>query len=362
MSRMTAYIGLGSNLGDRRRFIEDALGMMRETPGIEALKSTEPIETEALGKANDPKFLNAVAELKTTLPAEKLHHRLKEIEDALGRVRKEKWGPRTIDLDLLLFGDEIINSDTLVVPHTQMYLRSFELNGLRQLNAKVMHPVLKETVETLAGRLNGCDFMMKSDEPMLISIAGNIGAGKTTLAKNLASAMSCGVILERYDTNPFLAKVYGGNKDLALDSQLYFLTSRLEQLEPANMGKGRPAVADYVFDKELIYANVLLSREQLTLYEKIYTRLDGGICPAILIYLTDSPKQCLERIHQRNRPYEQQIQTGFLEQIDAGYKKLTAGWENSPVITLNEYDCRNQKSVDRLARQVEYYIGAPGKS
>jgi deoxyadenosine/deoxycytidine kinase len=237
-----------------------------------------------------------------------------------------------------------------------MHLRSFELNGLRQLNAKLIHPVLKETVSALAGRLNGGDFVMKNDEPILISIAGNIGAGKTTLAKNLALAMSCGVILERYDTNPFLAKVYGGNRDLALDSQLYFLTSRLEQLNPAKLDKGRAVVADYVFDKELIYANVLLSKEQLTLYEKIYTRLDGGICPAILIYLTDSPKQCLERIHQRNRPYEQKIQTGFLEQIDAGYKKLIAGWKQSPVITLDEFDCLNQKSVDRLARQIEYYI------
>lgn len=357
MSGTIAYIGLGANLGERKRFIEDALQMLRQTPESELVAATEPIETTPLSNANQPRYLNAVAEVRTNLSAENFHRRLIEIENACERKRGKKWASRNIDLDLLLFGNEIINTDKLIVPHPHTHLRTFTLKGLCELNPSVVHPVLKETVEALAGRLNGCDFAPMTDKARLISIAGNIGAGKTTLAKNLAKALSCRVILEAYDTNPYLAKVYAGNKDLALSSQLYFLTSRVEQLNPSIREKNHPIVTDYVFQKELIYANLLLSKEQLVLYEKIYSQLAPGIIsPSLLIYLTDSPKQCLERIHSRNRPYEQQIQLGFLEAIDAGYKELVAGWKHSPVITLNDFDCRNLKSIDWLVGQTGYYI------
>jgi deoxyguanosine kinase len=357
MDGTIAYIGLGANLGDRKRFIEDALQMIRQTPGAELIAASEPIETTPLSFANQPRYINAVAQVRTNLSAENLHRRLVEIENSFERRRGKKWASRNIDLDLLLFGDEVINTDTLIVPHPHMHLRSFTLKGLCELNPKAMHPVLKETVEVLASRLNGGDFAPLTDKARLISIAGNIGAGKTTLARNLATALSCRVILESYDTNPYLAKVYAGNKDLALSSQLYFLTSRVEQLNPSIREKNKPIVTDYVFQKELIYANLLLSKEQLTLYEKVYSQLAPGIIsPALLLYLTDSPQVCLERIHSRNRPYEQKIELGFLEGIDAGYRGLVAGWKYSPVLTLNDFDCRDEKSIDWLVSRMKYYL------
>ncbi|MGA2093561.1 MAG: 2-amino-4-hydroxy-6-hydroxymethyldihydropteridine diphosphokinase [Sedimentisphaerales bacterium] len=366
MSQVSAYIGLGSNLGDRRGFINDALKMLGQTQGIDGVRATEPTETMPLGGLKQPRYLNAAAEIKTSLSAEKLHSRLKEIEDALGRQRSEKWGSRTIDLDLLLFGSEVIKTDKLIVPHPETHLRSFVLVDLCKLNPKLTHPVLKETVEVLAGRLNGCNFLpagakhcaaMPAAAKQLISIAGNIGAGKTTLTKKLAEIFSCEAILERYDTNPFLPKVYAGDKALALDSQLYFLTSRVEQLSPEALDKSKRAVTDYVFQKELIYADILLSKEQRELYGKIYQRLATGItAPAILIYLADSPQECLKRIHSRNRPYEQQIQMSFLERIDAGYKKLVAEWNQSPVITLTGFNCLSEKEVERVAGEIGYYL------
>ncbi len=363
---VTAYIGLGSNLGDRRKFIEDALQMLRQMPDTEFVAATKPVETTALGDSAQPGYINAVAELKTTLSAEQLHRRLIDIEDALGRKRAEKWAPRTIDLDLLLFGSEVIDGNMLTVPHPQVHLRSFVLRGLCQLNPKLIHPVLGETVEVLAARLNGCDFAPVTDRPRLISIAGNIGAGKTTLAKKLAAILSCKAVFEAYDTNPFLPKVYAGNKDLALDSQLYFLASRVEQLSPVALEAGKLVVADYVPHKELIYAELLLSAEQLKLYCKIYANLSPCVCrPALFVYLRSSPQECLRRIRSRNRPYEQQINLNFLKALEAGYERLLADWKVCPAITLNDFDCLNQKAVDALSRQIEYYVnpavtGVPG--
>jgi deoxyguanosine kinase len=357
MSMATAYIGLGTNLGERKRFIEDALGLLGQTPGVELEASTEAIETSPLAGIKQPKYLNAVAKIKTNLSPENLHNRLIEIEDALERRRGKKWSSRNIDLDLLLFENEIINTDALIVPHPQMHLRWFVLSGLNELAGEAVHPVLKEKVKVLLSRLNGCDFAPLKDKPLFVTIAGNIGAGKTTLAKKLGEALSCRVILEAYDTNPYLPKVYAGNKDLALSSQLYFLTSRVEQLNPSIRENNHPVVVDYVFQKEQIYARITLSKEQHTLYQKVYSQLAPGILrPAIVLYLTDSPQRCLERIHKRNRPYEQGIQIDFLQAIDAGYKELVAGWKLSPVITLDDFDSFNQAAVDELAGRVKYYI------
>lgn len=367
MKQVTAYIGLGSNLGDRRRFISDAVKMLEQTPGIEGVQATKPTETMPLGGLEQPKYLNSVAEIRTSLSAQVLHKRLKEIEDALGRKRGDKWASRTIDLDLLLFGDEIIQTKTLTIPHPETHLRAFVLADLCKLDAKLMHPILNETVGVLANRLRGNNFLPAGAKncaavpavKQLISIAGNIGAGKTTLARGLAKYFSCDVIMEKYDTNPFLAKVYAGDKELALDSQLYFLTSRVEQLSPEKINKSKLAVTDYVFQKELIYADLLLSKEQRELYGRIYERMATGVVtPAVLLYLADSPRECLNRIHSRNRPYEQKIRMSFLEGIDAGYRKLTAEWNLSPVITLKGFNCLDEKEVGRLAVEIEYYLNS----
>ena len=193
--------------------------------------------------------------------------------------------------------------------------------------------------------------------PQLISIAGNIGAGKTTLTKILAEAFNCRAIFEAYDTNPFLAKVYAGNHDLALDSQLYFLFTRLEQLNPASLEKGKPVVTDYLFQKEQIYAKLTLNAEQLALYQKFYSIVSPAITnPVLVIHLQNPPNQCLERIHKRSRPYEQRIESSFLEAVGTGYEQGLRDWKVCPVIRLANFDCFDKKAVDSLVRQLKYYL------
>lgn len=359
LSMTTAYIGLGSNLGDRKDFINKALKMLAENKNIKVARASDIIETAPLGGADQPKYLNAVAQIKTALSAEDLHKILLDIEASLGRSRKEKWSSRTIDLDILLFGDKIINSPALTIPHPQMHLRSFVMKGLCQLDAGLLHPVIKVSMEELANRLNGADFVINGEQAQLVSVAGIIGVGKTTLAKSLSKIFSCKCVFEPYDKNPYLPDVYAGKKELALDCQLFFLTGRVAQLNHNSLKAGEIVFADYVFDKELIYAKYLLSAEQLALYNKIHKQVVSDIAaPVLVIYLTDSVENCLERIHRRNRPYEQKIQPRFLDSLNRGHDELFADWKKCPVMSLSrsEFDYMQDDNVELLANQMRSYI------
>ncbi|MEE9370842.1 MAG: 2-amino-4-hydroxy-6-hydroxymethyldihydropteridine diphosphokinase [Sedimentisphaerales bacterium] len=366
-NQTTAYIGLGSNLGNRADSIKAALRMLAEAANTKVARVSNLIETAPLDGTNQPKYLNAVAEVKTTLSAEDFHKILLDIESKLGRVREkgpcpagtQKWSPRVIDLDLLLFGEETINNPDLTVPHPQMHLRSFVLQGLCELNGKLLHPVITESMNKLAGRLGGTDFVLNPNLPQLVSVAGVIGVGKTTLTKKLSNLLSCKLLLEPYDANPFMPDVYAGKKELALDSQLFFLTSRIEQLNHNTLAAGQIAISDYIFDKELIYAKQTLTSEQLKIYEKIYQPSASKIAkPVLVIYLQDSAQQCLQRIHKRNRPYEQEIELHFLEKLSCDYEQLFDDWEICPVIRkqMSKSDYTNDANLELLVNQIRSYV------
>jgi deoxyadenosine/deoxycytidine kinase len=240
-----------------------------------------------------------------------------------------------------------------------MHLRSFVLKGLCQLDADLMHPVIRVSMKELAGRLNNADFVLNPKLPQLVSVAGIIGVGKTTLAKNLSKIFSCKCILEPYDKNPYLPDVYAGKKELALDCQLFFLIGRVTQLNHNSLKASEMLFADYVFDKELVYAKQLLNAEQLALYYTIHEQIISDIAaPVLVIYLTDSVEDCLERIHRRNRPYEQKIEPGFLDSLNRGHDELFADWKKCPVIRLSrqEFDYMLDENIRRLANQVRSYI------
>ena len=138
-----AYIGLGSNLGDRQAMIAGALERLRPR------RVSTVIETDPVGRTDQPRFLNAVAELETSLDPDALLRRLLELEAELGRVRAERWGPRTIDLDLLLYGDRRVASESLSVPHPELHRRRFVLQGLAELCPDRTVPGLGRTVREL---------------------------------------------------------------------------------------------------------------------------------------------------------------------------------------------------------------------
>lgn len=150
---VTAYIALGSNLGNRRAHLESALEQLRQTPGVEVLAVSRFWETEPVGgpPAQHP-YLNAVCAVATELSPFELHRELLRIEQTHGRQRGEANAPRTLDLDLLLYGEEIIQSAELIIPHPRMHQRAFVLGPLAELAPTLIHPVLRRSVvELLAG-------------------------------------------------------------------------------------------------------------------------------------------------------------------------------------------------------------------
>jgi 2-amino-4-hydroxy-6-hydroxymethyldihydropteridine diphosphokinase len=340
--RVTAYIGLGSNLGDRERLIREALQILGGNGSIEVARVSEIKETLPLGQMDQPKYLNGVAEVRTALRPQELLKKLKATEAALGRQPDTSWQSRPIDLDLLLFNDEVLRTTGLTLPHPEMHLRSFVLDGLCQLNPQLVHPLLGEPVSELSRRLAGGNFLLDPQSPQLICVSGVIGVGKTTLAKKLAEVLPATALFEPYDTNPFLAH-------------------RAEQLSPANLRRDEISVTDYVFEKELIYARRLLDEHQLKLYEAIYPPFaQKAATPSVVIYLEDSPANCLSRIHSRNRPYEQQMTLEFLEMLDGDYKRLFADWKACPVIRIPAPRLTGYapEVVDHVVRQVRAYLPA----
>jgi 2-amino-4-hydroxy-6-hydroxymethyldihydropteridine diphosphokinase len=129
-----AFIGLGSNLGDRLANLHQAIDALAAGPDIAVLRSSRVYETEPIGPPQ-PRYLNAVVEVRTSLPARDVLAACLQVEDEMGRERGERWGPRVIDLDLLTYGDERIDEPGLTVPHPRMHERGFVLIPLLELEA-----------------------------------------------------------------------------------------------------------------------------------------------------------------------------------------------------------------------------------
>jgi 2-amino-4-hydroxy-6-hydroxymethyldihydropteridine diphosphokinase len=152
---VTAFVALGSNVGNRQQAINQAVQKLRETDGVEVVRISKLIDNPAVGMGdNAPAFLNGVVQISTSLGSHALLHRLLEIEHEMGRVRRERWEPRTIDLDLLLFGEQIISSQELIVPHPLMHERQFVLEPLAEIAPDFVHPTLQMTIAGLLENLN----------------------------------------------------------------------------------------------------------------------------------------------------------------------------------------------------------------
>ncbi len=143
------FIGLGSNIGDRKKNIAEAINLLSNSPDVKLEKTSSLYITEPIGYVGQDWFLNSVVEITTSLSPRDLLYQCQAIEEQMGRVRTMQWGPRIIDLDIILYGDEVIEDDELIIPHPNMHKRRFVLLPLVEIAPDVLHPKLNKTASEL---------------------------------------------------------------------------------------------------------------------------------------------------------------------------------------------------------------------
>ncbi len=146
------FLLLGSNLGDRERYLERAAELIAQQVAP-VVKSSSVYQTQAWGKTDEPDYLNQVLQVQTDLTAEEVLTRTLAIEQQLGRVRAERWGSRIIDIDLLFYGQDVIDTPDLQVPHPRLHERRFTLEPLAEIAPDLQHPILKVSASELKSLL-----------------------------------------------------------------------------------------------------------------------------------------------------------------------------------------------------------------
>ncbi|MBT8260468.1 MAG: 2-amino-4-hydroxy-6-hydroxymethyldihydropteridine diphosphokinase, partial [Bacteroidia bacterium] len=330
------YIALGSNKGDKFNYLQLAVNAIHQKIGS-IRKLSKVYTSPAFGFEGDD-FLNACIKVDTHLKPKKVLSTLLAIEKELGRTPSGKgtYQSRCIDLDLLLYEDEILEIKNLVLPHPEMHKRQFVLQPLKDIAIDVVHPKLNNKVEDLVlhckdeTEVEPIKIWLKNPSKAYdfslynyIAIEGNIGAGKTSLATKLSKDFNAKLIFERFADNPFLPKFYKEPQRYAFTLEMSFLADRYQQisddLSQLDLFKDF-IVSDYDVFKSLIFSKITLPEDEFMLYRKLFYQVYKDIPkPDLYVYLYQNTKRLQQNIKKRGRKYEKEIQDEYLDQINAGY-------------------------------------------
>ncbi len=143
------FLGIGSNVGDRLHFLADAIRRLKGLSGTSIVNTSSVYKTEPVGVKNQDEFLNVVVWIRTSLDREEFYSRVKQIEKEAGRLERERWGPREIDIDILMFGDHIVNGPAIVIPHKEMMNRRFVLQPFAEIAPDAIHPAAHTSIKEL---------------------------------------------------------------------------------------------------------------------------------------------------------------------------------------------------------------------
>jgi len=359
------HISIGSNIGDRLQNLQDAIDLIHLE--ISIVTSISPIyQTKAVGFEGDD-FYNICISFFSNDDPNNLLQTLLNIETKLGRTRSDKnvYESRIIDLDIILIEDQVINNNLLTVPHPSMHLREFVLAPLNDIDPNINHPILNKNsnellksckgsnVEKLSKVLSNPKDQFNISKFKYIAIEGNIGAGKTSLAKKISIDFNSKLILERFADNPFLPKFYEDPDRYAFTLEMSFLAERYQQitddLSQLNIFSDS-IVSDYDIFKSLIFSKITLSEDEFALYRKLFFSMYKDILkPDLYIYLNQNIDRLKENIKKRGRDYEQNIDSKYLKNINSGYLDFhkTQTDLNIKIIDINNMDFVNNR-IDYL--------------
>ncbi|MBN2218631.1 MAG: 2-amino-4-hydroxy-6-hydroxymethyldihydropteridine diphosphokinase [Pirellulales bacterium] len=303
----TCLIGLGANLGDRRETLQRAVELLARhseisVPCVSRWRETRPVG----GPADQPAYLNGAATLETTLAPLALLAVLQSVEKQLGRQRRQRWDARPIDLDLLLYGDRVIQSPTLVVPHPRMAWRRFVLEPAAEIAPVMVHPVLGRSIADLLNHLDAT--------PPYVAITGAIRRENSFFVRRVAEAASADALFDPAPFDPGVMPILGATSALAarapargaidfrLAVALESLRRRARRLDVDDPRWSRPeryAISDFWFEQSAAAASAWLGTQGQSCYRRLWRRLESRIVRPRLIVVLEVPR---ERLAGRDQP------------------------------------------------------------
>lgn len=328
-------LSIGSNQGERLENIKKCIDLIHNEIGT-VVGVSRLYESPSWGFESDD-FYNCAVLMHSNKVADIILSEILKLENKLGRIRGEQQGyqARTIDVDVISFNNEIIETERLQVPHPEMQNRLFVLLPVNDLKSEFFHPILNKNIRGLLSTTkdkSACKVIAELESPLqkinlnqfnYIAIEGNIGAGKTTLTTRIAEDFNAKTVLERFADNPFLPKFYKDQSRYAFSLEMSFLADRYQQLSDdlAQFDLFKDfIVADYHIFKSLIFAKVTLTEDEYRLYRKLFDIIYKEMPkPDLYIYLYQNTERLLQNIKRRGRSYEQEIQSDYLERINGGY-------------------------------------------
>ena len=374
-SQNQVVLSLGTNQGNRLRNIENCIQLIHQEVGT-VIKISKLYETPSWGFDSDA-FYNCALVVHTFMSANTILTKILNIEKQLGRVRDMtlEYQSRIIDIDLIAFNEEIIDTEKLQVPHPLMQNRNFVLLPMLDLSLNWIHPIFHKKVAELleiSPDESVCSMVQKLENPLdnipleqfnYIAFEGNIGAGKTTLTTKIAEDFNAKTVLERFADNPFLPKFYEDQNRYAFPLEMSFLADRYKQLSDdlAQFDLFKDfIVADYHIFKSLIFAKVTLQEDEFRLYKTLFDIVYREMPkPDLYIYLYQNTERLLANIKKRGRSYEQNIPADYLDKINSGYLDYIKSQTNLNVLIIDVSDrdfVENQEDYLYILEEIQNKI------
>jgi deoxyguanosine kinase len=373
----TVWLALGSNVGDRAAYLRRALESLREIASG-GLRISKIYETEPVGPGRQEKYLNLCLRLSTVLTPRQLLDHCKQAEQSLGRVPRGRWEPREIDIDILSYEGQRLHEEGLILPHPHLAERQFVLVPLAEIDPDLVLPGFQDSVVRLLQKarerqgtadireyrlLPAGSAASLPDRLRYIAVEGVIGVGKTTLVRLLGERLGGQTLFEEFENNPFLADFYRDRHRFAFQTQVTFLLSRFRQIQEYfhQQDLFRPqVVSDYMFAKDKIFATQNLDENEMALYLRLSGLMERQLPqPDYVVYLQADTRTLMNRIKQRDRDYERNIDENYIESLNQAYNAFFHYYEASPLLIVNTNHIDFVRKADDLNLLIDQILKAP---